>query len=315
MRSLLRRSLREACESEAPHDSLLRRGPRLRYDIDRSKLPPELCSSFCLLSADEATATYISSACSLRSVLADVGSSLVAALLKLCLTHADTMALFHETMFACSAEQARRLLDAAGAASCSGGSMLDVGAADGATTARLAAATGASRVCVTEVSRLSALRLAARGYDCAVEEQPTASARFGLLSCLNVLDRTARPLTLLRRLRDMLAAAPPGGVLLLGVALPFRPAVLAAAGCSVPPTERLPPPLLRERRFEESVALFADLVLSPLGLRVSAWSRLPYLSRQIGGGVAVLDDALFCLAIDGAAGEGGQGAGAAPEEG
>ena len=59
------------------------------------------------------------------------------------------------------------------------------------------------------------------------------------------------------------------------------------------------------------MALFADLVLSPLGLRVSAWSRLPYLSRQIGGGVAVLDDALFCLAIDGAAGEGGQGAASA----
>ena len=226
-------------------------------------------------------------------VAADLGAGLVAVLLRLCLTHADVNALVCRPMFVLSAEQARTLLDAAGGRR--GGALLDVGAGDGAATACLAEAQGATLVRTTEVSRFMAARLAARGWACAVEELPSTSctpAHYALVSCLNVLCRTSRPLTLLRRLRRLLAD---DGLLLLGVVLPFRPVVLGRCNSRSAPSEHLPPALVHAETFEESARLLVELVLRPLGLAVAAWTRTPYCSRKLMGGLAILDDACFVL--------------------
>lgn len=244
----------------------------------------------------------IDAACSLgpAGVATDLGSGLVALLLRICLTHADVNALCCRPMFVLSAAQARTLLDAAGLTEAR--TLLDVGAGDGAATACLAESQGIDRsrgrVRTTEVSVLLAARLTARGWDCAVEELPSTSctpARYALVSCLNVLCRCARPLTLLRRLRPLVAD---DGLLLLGVVLPFRPVVLGRCSRRAAPSEHLPPALLRARTFEESARLLVELVLAPLGFAVAAWTRTPYLSRRLMGGLAILDDACFALRVE-----------------
>ena len=58
-----------------------------------------------------------------------------------------------------------------------------------------------------------ATRLRERGFACVQTPLPATGFTYDLVTCLNVLDRTERPLSLLRRLRELLT---PSGVLLVG---------------------------------------------------------------------------------------------------
>ncbi len=111
------------------------------------------------------------------------------------------------------------------------------------------------------------------------------------VSLLNVLDRCDTPRTLLTRLRDVLL--PGEGRLLLAVVLPFRPFVEDGTQRRTP-AEALG--LSPDASFEASLAALWQTVLQPLGFRLEAVSRVPYLSDgDTKCPVYCLDDALIVL--------------------
>ncbi len=172
-----------------------------------------------------------------------------------------------------------------------GGALVDVGAGNGDVTAGLAPLFDS--VTTTELSAPMARRLRRRGFSCErvdVAETGVPGGPWDTIACLNVLDRSARPHTLLERLRDGLA---PGGRLILAVVLPYSPFVYEG-GATVPPIEKLD---CEAADWESSVDRLAARVLEPLGLHVQRLARAPYLS----GGDAdaplyALDDAILVCA-------------------
>jgi SAM-dependent methyltransferase len=167
---------------------------------------------------------------------------------------------------------------------------LDVGAGDGEVTSELSSLCRAIEA--SETSSAMATRLEQRGIPCLRRDLAQATEALGpydLISCLNVLDRCAYPLTLLRKLCAGLA---PGGRLVVALALPYRP--FYYVGASTPePEERLPCPAVR---WEDGVSELVQRVLLPLGLRLVALSRVPYLScGDAHSPLYVLDDAIVVL--------------------
>ena len=261
-----------------------------RYAIDKGKLPGHLRDCVVVLNADDACRQFVDRA--QEGALKEMLCGGMAALLQLCLTLTDLNAWLHRgEMFVLSSAQARHLL---------GGPfqrLLDVGAGDGAVTTQLAPL--AREVITTEASHPMAKRLRERGSPCLVTEMPAAGFTYDLISCLNVLDRCKRPLTLLRRLREMLS---PSGVLLVGVVVPWRPAVLERGGLTTAPSETLPRAVREAGTFEQSAVALAEQVFEPLGLQVRRLARVPYLSRGgPHGSILALNDALFVLTARGGA--------------
>lgn len=170
-------------------------------------------------------------------------------------------------LFILSTEQWRVLLpDEDGS-----GRLLDIGSGRGDVTAQLAPLF--QEVTAVETSRGMARRLRRQGYR--VLERDLGSSdldeRFDAVSLLNVLDRCDRPLSLLAQARQVVR---PGGVLVIALVLPYRPFVYRGNQSSAP-AERLP---ITQGSFEQSAAEFVSLALMPLGLRIRAISRAPYLS-------------------------------------
>lgn len=151
--------------------------------------------------------------------------------------------------------------------------LLDVGAGSGDVTATLAPLFGT--VATTETSWPMARRLRRRGYLCFrvdVAEVGVPDEPWDAISCLNVLDRCAAPLPLLRRLGQALA---PNGRLVLSMPLPYAP-IVYDAGFTREPSEPLPLPAAGS--WEAGVAALAEDALAPAGLRVQRFARAPYVS-------------------------------------
>jgi 2-polyprenyl-3-methyl-5-hydroxy-6-metoxy-1,4-benzoquinol methylase len=120
--------------------------------------------------------------------------------------------------------------------------------------------------------------------DLAQEAAP--GAPYDLITCLNVLDRCARPRSLLE---NLVRALSPGGRLVIATPLPFD-AFFYRGAVSHDPVERLELP---RESWELSVARLVTEVLEPLGLEIEAISRVPYLCRgDAERPLYVLDDAL-----------------------
>jgi len=113
-------------------------------------------------------------------------------------------------------------------------------------------------------------RLHRRGYHCLTESDWPRHGPFDVISCLNVLDRCDRPLTLLRQMRDTLT---PNGTIIVAVVYPFRPFVEDGAK-RLRPTEHVVAP---STCIEDYIEYFTYHVFQPAGLRVAAFSRTPYL--------------------------------------
>jgi 2-polyprenyl-3-methyl-5-hydroxy-6-metoxy-1,4-benzoquinol methylase len=165
--------------------------------------------------------------------------------------------------------------------------LLDVGAGAGYVTE--GARSYFDHITCTETSRFLRRRLQQRGFSVHALDlaQDELRQHFDVVSCFNVLDRTARPLSLLRGLIKHLA---PHGVLLLSVPLPVSAHVHVAGG-TISASERLP---AAARSWEIAASELSSKLLEPAGLTIERLARVPYLSRgDPGQDLYVLDAAVW----------------------
>ncbi len=265
-------------------------GVTLRYGCELSALPPALAASFHPAGCDDEAKAFVE-----RSLAAPHGGlrTWLYGLLRRGLSDYDAYGLLGMyPMHLWSAVQARSLLTAAGGTL--GGRLLDVGAGAGGITAQLAR--DFAEVLVTESSPVLRRQLARRGYGVLsldLGTQPVPAERTAdVVTCLNVLDRTAYPRSMLAHLRDGLR---PDGVLVLSLPLPLRPHV-QRAGHTADPEQPLP---VAEASFEAGLARVQAELLAPARLSVRAWSRMPYLCHgDAHSALHALDAAVLACARD-----------------
>lgn len=264
-------------------DVEIRPGIWLRYGCEGAKLGGSIRGRFVPLSIDAPTRAFVDAA------LADPAGPLRTRLFQATrrfLSDYDAYGLLGMYgMHLLTKQQVSALLPLGEAQS-----LLDVGAGNGAITDVLAPSF--ERVQATETSRVLRRRLAQRGYsvlnaDLSVAADPTQ--RFDVIACLNVLDRCARPRSLLTHLKTMLE---PGGRLLLSVPLPLRPHVHVGPH-TVDAEESLP---RSDHVWELDATSLHDDLLRPLGFTVERLARVPYLSRgDADCPLYVLDAAVYVL--------------------
>jgi SAM-dependent methyltransferase len=256
-------------------------GVELRYECELGQVPAQLAKSFVPLDFDAEAAAYLR-----RATAARPGrfSSFAQSVLRSYIGDFEANALLAMyPMHLLGTAQWRRLLGPNAR-----GRLLDVGAGCGDVTATLAPCF--SEVVATELARAAARRTRGRGIRCLshdVAERGAPDPPYDVVACLNVLDRTNHPRSMLARARDALAA---DGRLVVALALPYDPFVYDG-GTTLPPAQ---PFGVRSPTFEAAVVELVQNELEPLELDVQSWTRAPYLS----GGDAraplyVLDDALL----------------------
>jgi len=265
-------------------------GVWLRYACETVRLGASLRDRFVPLAIDAATRAFVADA--MTHAAGPLRTRLFRAACTLWSDYDAYGLLGMYGMHLVSTEQARALLSARGDRA--QGRLLDVGAGDGAITAALAPLY--SDVIATEASRVLRYRLKQRGFvgighDLSLS--PLPNLQVDTIACLNVIDRCARPRSLLTHLHSML---PADGRLLLSVPLPLRPHVHVGPR-TADPEESLPVPLgAPDQSWEASATTLVEGLLLPLGFEVERLSRLPYLSR--GDALAplyVLDAAILLL--------------------
>ena len=277
-------------------DTLERLGLALRYGCELDLLSEPLRSRFTQLGRDATLEEYIARAEASRPGRFVTGCH---RLLRSYFSDFDVNGMLGMyPMHVLGTEQWRFLLETAGFDGAHGdvasARLLDVGAGSGDVTQHLAPLF--RDVVVTEVSRSMALRLRRRGFR--VHRTDVASGGvpegpYDVVSCLNVLDRCAAPLSLLASLR---AGMRDGGLLILALVLPYRPFVYDGPR-SLEPTERLP---LDDLCWEAGVSRLCHQVLEPLALRIESVARAPYLSGgDSARAVYELDDAIVVCRASG----------------
>ncbi len=254
-----------------------------RYDTDVAALSPLLRDRFVQLSRDDATDAFLERAAAGRHRW---WKTQLHRLLRQFMSDFDANGLLDMyPLFVASSEHWRALLGDTKVAR-----LLDVGAGSGGVTRTLEPL--AEHIVTTELSRHMAERLRRSGYECHqldVAERDLPGARFDLITCLNVLDRTGRPRRLLERLRDLLT---PGGRLVLALVLPYEPFFYDGPS-TIDPLERL---ACAEPEWEAAVSSLVERELRPLGFELGSVSRAPYLSfGDTARGLYQLDDAILVL--------------------
>jgi 2-polyprenyl-3-methyl-5-hydroxy-6-metoxy-1,4-benzoquinol methylase len=253
----------------------------LKYGFERTLLPSDLAERFVQLDLGDEGQEYLERAFTTRPGRAKTALHRV---LRGVMSDFDVNGLLDMyPMHLLGTSQWKTLLG-----STTGLRHLDVGAGSGDITRTIAPLV--TETVTTEVSKMMARNLRRAGFRClqmdlAATEVPDPP--YDLVTCLNVIDRCARPRSLLANLTRALA---PGGRLVLATPFPFDPFVYEGA-TSRDPLERLDLP---KNSWEPSVVCLATRVLEPLGLTVEAVSRVPYLCRgDADRPLYVLDDALF----------------------
>ncbi|XP_078364602.1 protein-L-histidine N-pros-methyltransferase-like isoform X2 [Oculina patagonica] len=173
------------------------------------------------------------------------------------------------------------------------GTLLDLGAGDGKVTSVIKH--HFHEVYVTEQSPSMRWRLSGRGFKLLDEsEWMNVDFKFDVISCLNLLDRCDKPLTLLSDIKRTLH--PVTGRLIVAVVLPFKPCVESGTKM-VQPSEFIS---LNGSSWEEQVNSLVKDVFEPCGFTVELFTRIPYLCEgDLYKDFYVLDDALFVLKTSG----------------
>ena len=175
------------------------------YRVDEEKLSPELARRFVRLSADEQTRAFIENSIERSDdVLLQLWHNLAKSVMKLFYyTQTDINGyLGRGSMFVLSRQQFEQLADRAGVRmdeGCKLERMVDLGAGDGCPTQ--AFVPFFSEVFATEASAAMRKALEARNISVLEVESWHEEHKFDFVSALNLLDRCAEPLSVLRQIK------------------------------------------------------------------------------------------------------------------
>ena len=266
------------------------------YRVDEERLSPELAGRFVRLSADEQTRAFIENSIERSDdVLLQLWHNLAKSVMRLFYySQTDINGyLGRGSMFVLSRPQFERLADKAGVRLDAGGGkmerMIDLGAGDGCPTQSFVPFF--SEVLATEASPAMRRALEARGIGVRDIGSWHEGQRFDLVSCLNLLDRCAEPLSVLGQIKS--ALRPETGLVVVAIVLPFKPYVEFDSD-DHSPLQRLD---IVGEGFEEQVSSAAR-VFDREGFEVLSWSRVPYLCEgDLAKSVYSLDDSVFLLKL------------------
>lgn len=261
------------------------------YFVKRSSLPEDLCDSFIQFDQDSETSDFLQN-CYEKSdwVFMQIYHSIVKSILSWFVENTSINGwLGRGSMFVFSRSQFTQLLDIDEL--WKGESMLDLGAGDGEVTKNMAPYF--QKVYATETSRPMVKRLLDKGYSILdVSSWDNGSVKFDLISCLNLLDRCDKPISVLHSMKKVLK---PGGHVIVAVVLPFSPYV-EFGSADHKPTERIS---LQGHSFEEQCISLVRDVFEPAGFSLVRFTRLPYLCEgDLECSFYVLDDAVFLLKLN-----------------
>ena len=240
----------------------------LRYSCELSALDDKLAARFVELEFDEATREFMDGASSARH---STWQGILHATLTNFMSDYDVNGFLNMyPMFLIAETQWRTLLG--GELSDKQARLFDIGAGSGDVTRELSPIFAS--VHTAELSRSMARRLRRQGFECHgfdVSERGVPDGPYEVVSCLNILDRCARPLALLEHASEALA---PGGLLVLATPLPFEPFVYRGS-ITAAPQQRLQ---LSKQSWERAASELVQLVEARFALRARTLSRCPYLS-------------------------------------
>lgn len=189
------------------------------------------------------------------------------------------------SMFVYSTSQFRKLMEISD--DWTAESLLDLGAGDGRVTAKMAG--HFDQVFTTELSTQMQRHLTSKGYTM-LDINDWSSRTYDTITCLNLLDRCDRPMTLLR---DIRSALKPDGYLIVASVSPYSPFVEVNSKNNYQPTERL---AISSSSIEDHVNQMVQNVFGPAGFTLQSFSRVPYLCEgDFTASFYVLHDILFVL--------------------
>jgi 2-polyprenyl-3-methyl-5-hydroxy-6-metoxy-1,4-benzoquinol methylase len=108
-----------------------------------------------------------------------------------------------------------------------------------------------------------------------IENEETL-VKYDMVSCLNLLDRCDKPVTILKQIHTALK---PNGLLVVALVMPFRPYV--EYNTNNQPSEQMPfkssSSTNKTTIVNEQIATLVDEVFKPIGFDLVRFSRVPYL--------------------------------------
>lgn len=261
------------------------------YFVKRSSLPADLCDNFIQFNQDSETMDFLEN-CYEKSdwVFMQIYHSIVKSVLSWFMeTTSINGWLGRGSMFVFSRSQFRQLMDVD--ETWRGDTLIDLGAGDGEVTQKMAPYF--HNVYTTEASKTMLKRLKDKGYSILdVDSWDNGSVRFDLISCLNLLDRCDKPVSILHSMKKVLK---PGGHVLVAIVLPFSPYVEFGSSNNKP-AEMIN---LQGQTFEEQSRSLVRDVFEPAGFSLVRYTRLPYLCEgDLESSFYVLDDAVFLLKLN-----------------
>ncbi|XP_047503657.1 protein-L-histidine N-pros-methyltransferase isoform X2 [Pieris napi] len=258
------------------------------YQVDKSKLSPELQEKFVQLHPDKETQEFLSTSIDKSSwVWTQLWYILAKSFLRHFWTTTDINGwLGRGSMFVLSSAQTKTLLSRARAGR-SGidkqSTLVDIGAGDGEVSRRYADLFGTKYA--TEISASMRKVLSGKGFTVLDVEDWWKGQKFSCVCMMNLVDRCMRPRTMLQQAREALT---PDGLLLLALVLPYKAYVEATSDHK--PEERLP---ITGITFEEQVSSFVEFMRG-LGWEIASWSRVPYLCEgDFAQAYYWLDDSIY----------------------
>nr|ACO12941.1 Methyltransferase-like protein 9 precursor [Lepeophtheirus salmonis] len=162
-------------------------------------------------------------------------------------------------------------------------SIIDLGAGDGEVTLRLKSLF--TDMYATEASSIMRSLLTSKGFTVLDQDHWGDSGPFDAISCFNLLDRCAEPLSIIKTIKKSLS---PNGVVILALVYPFHPYV--EFGSSTMPNQKLN---ISTESFGAHVSSVVELFAQE-GFALKAYSRVPYLCEgDLRRSIYSIDDSIF----------------------
>ncbi|KAF6019411.1 METTL9 [Bugula neritina] len=257
------------------------------YQIRMDEIDETERSKFVQLNQDEQTQNFLDT-CYNKSdaFLLQFWHALAVPVLKMFMTQTNVNGyLDRGSMFVFSSAQFRSLMSIED--DWVGDSLLDLGAGDGKVTDVMAS--HFQRIYVTEIATQMQKQLIRKKYNLLGLTEWTHH-KFEVISCLNLLDRCDKPLTLLQNIRQSVKE---NGRVIVASVYPYSPYVEENSSSNYKPSESLD---ITASSIEEQINLMVKNVFTPSGFELLTFSRVPYLCEgDLTTSFYILYDIVFVL--------------------